>query len=74
MNVLLFGANGQLGSDIVRLWDDPAIQLAGVTRADADVTDAGAVERLVAEYPEEHREVDVAARVRGAAHRRAEPE
>lgn len=50
MNVLLFGANGQLGSDIVRLWDDPAIQLAGVTRADADVTDAGAVERLVAEY------------------------
>jgi dTDP-4-dehydrorhamnose reductase len=50
VNVLLFGANGQLGSDIVRLWDDPAIQLAGVTRADADVTDAGAVERLVAEY------------------------
>jgi len=50
VNVLLFGANGQLGSDIVRLWDDPAIQLAGVTSADADVTDAGAVERLVAEY------------------------
>lgn len=49
MNVLLFGANGQLGSDIVRLWDDPAVQLVGLTRADADVTDAAAVERLVAE-------------------------
>ena len=47
MKVLLFGANGQLGSDIVRLWDDPAVQLAGVTRLDADVTDADAVSALV---------------------------
>lgn len=50
MNVLLFGANGQLGADIVRLWNDPQIQLAGVTRADADVIDAPAVEQLVQQY------------------------
>lgn len=49
MNVLLFGANGQLGSDIVRLWDDPGVQLVGLTRADADVTDAEAVAQIVAE-------------------------
>lgn len=49
MNVLLFGANGQLGSDIVRLWDDLAVQLVGLTRADGDVTDADSVNRLVAE-------------------------
>ena len=47
MKVLLFGANGQLGSDIVRLWDDSAVELAGVTRLDADVTDAEAVSALV---------------------------
>jgi dTDP-4-dehydrorhamnose reductase len=47
MNVLLFGANGQLGSDIVRLWDDPGVHVTGVTRADADVTNAGAVEALI---------------------------
>ena len=47
MKVLLFGANGQLGSDIVRLWDDPGVDLAGVTRLDADVTDAEAVTALV---------------------------
>ena len=47
MKVLLFGANGQLGSDIVRLWNDPEILLAGVTRLDADVTDAEAVAALV---------------------------
>lgn len=49
MNVLLLGANGQLGSDIVRLWDDPDVALAGATRADADVTDVAAVARLVRE-------------------------
>jgi len=46
MKVLLFGANGQLGSDIVRLWDDPEVELAGVTRLDADVTDLEAVSAL----------------------------
>jgi dTDP-4-dehydrorhamnose reductase len=47
MKILLFGANGQLGSDIVRLWNDPEVDLAGVTRLDSDVTDAGAVEAAV---------------------------
>jgi dTDP-4-dehydrorhamnose reductase len=48
MKVLLFGANGQLGSDIVRLWRDKAPELVPVTRADADVTDGVAVRHLVA--------------------------
>lgn len=47
MKVLLLGANGQLGSDIRRLWNDPAVDLVAATRADADVTDAAAVSRLV---------------------------
>lgn len=47
MKVLLFGANGQLGSDIVRLWGDPEVQVAGVTRLEADVTDADAVTSVV---------------------------
>lgn len=47
MKVLLLGANGQLGSDIVRLWHDPAVTLATATRADADVTDPGAVAAVV---------------------------
>jgi len=47
MKVLLLGANGQLGSDIRRLWNDPAVALVAATRADADVTDAAAVSRLV---------------------------
>ena len=47
MKVLLLGANGQLGSDIVRLWKDPAVVLVGATRADADVTNADAVHVLI---------------------------
>ncbi len=47
MRVLLLGANGQLGSDIRRLWRDPSIELVGATRADADVTDGAAVEALL---------------------------
>src|SRR5690349_16019842 len=47
VKVLLLGANGQLGSDIVRLWRDPRIELATATRADADVTDAAAVSALL---------------------------
>ena len=50
MKVLLFGANGQLGSDIVRLWADPAVTVVPVTRADADVTDAEAVSGLVSKH------------------------
>ena len=47
MKVLLLGANGQLGSDIVRLWNDPAVELVRATRADADVTDAAEVDSLI---------------------------
>lgn len=49
MRVLLLGANGQLGSDIVRLWNDPAITVTPATRADADVTDGESVARLIAD-------------------------
>lgn len=48
MRVLLLGANGQLGSDIVRLWTDPGVEVIAATRADADVTDCEAVRALVA--------------------------
>ncbi len=47
MRVLLLGSNGQLGSDIVRLWDDPDIQLARATRMHADVTDADGLESMI---------------------------
>ncbi|MEO8538367.1 MAG: dTDP-4-dehydrorhamnose reductase [bacterium] len=50
MNILLFGANGQLGSDIVRLWNDPEVRLVGLTRADGDVTDPDVVRKLMAEH------------------------
>ena len=38
MRVLLLGSNGQLGSDIVRTWDDPDVLVARATRLHADVT------------------------------------
>ncbi len=47
MRVLLLGSNGQLGSDIVRLWDDPDIQLARATRMHADVTDPVGLESMI---------------------------
>jgi dTDP-4-dehydrorhamnose reductase len=47
MRVLLLGANGQLGSDIVRLWRDPDVQVIPATRSDADVTDLAAVTALI---------------------------
>ena len=50
MKVVLFGANGQLGSDIVRLWNDPAVTVVPVTRLDADVTDAEAVRALISKH------------------------
>ncbi|WP_322819665.1 dTDP-4-dehydrorhamnose reductase [Tepidiforma sp.] len=49
MRILLLGANGQLGSDIARLWQgQPDVDLIPATRADADVTDFAAVQTLVA--------------------------
>jgi len=48
MRILLLGASGQLGSDIVRCWrGQPGIDLLPATRADADVTDLAAVRALV---------------------------
>ncbi|KAA0237319.1 NAD-dependent epimerase/dehydratase family protein, partial [bacterium] len=47
MRVLLLGANGQLGSDIARLWNDPAVTLVHATRQDADVTDEALIRDLV---------------------------
>jgi dTDP-4-dehydrorhamnose reductase len=48
MRVLVLGASGQLGSDILRLWRDPGVELVPATRADADVTDREAVDALLA--------------------------
>ncbi len=49
MRILLLGANGQLGSDIARLWrGQPDLELHTATRADADVTSLDAVRALVA--------------------------
>jgi dTDP-4-dehydrorhamnose reductase len=42
------GADGQLGSDILRLWHEPGIEVVPAARADADVTDAAAVGALIA--------------------------
>jgi len=50
MRVLVFGANGQLGSDIIRLWKDQPVELVGATRMAADVTDMGDVEALLERY------------------------
>lgn len=47
MRVLLLGANGQLGSDIARLWRDDRLTLVTATRLAADVTDGEALEALV---------------------------
>lgn len=50
--VALIGANGQLGSDITRLWTDSALgkrddELIGLTHADIEVTDPEAVRSVL---------------------------
>ena len=47
MKVLVLGANGQLGSDIMRLWADPGVEVLGATRTDADVTDFDAISMMM---------------------------
>ncbi len=47
MRVLLLGSNGQLGSDIVRTWDDPDVLVARATRMHADVTDPVGLESMI---------------------------
>ncbi len=50
MKVLVFGANGQLGSDIVRLWPAPELQVIPATRAQADVTDMEQITGLIEKH------------------------
>jgi dTDP-4-dehydrorhamnose reductase len=50
MRVLVLGANGQLGSDILRLWRKPGLEVVAATRADADVTDPAAVTSLIQKH------------------------
>ena len=50
--VALIGANGQLGSDIVRLWPHSTLAAAGeelvpLTHADIDVTDSAQVRSVL---------------------------
>lgn len=47
MRILLLGANGQLGSDIVRLWTGPGVTIIAATRQDADVTDEALTRDLI---------------------------
>ena len=46
--VALIGANGQLGTDITRLWADSDLgkrgdELIGLTHADIEITDSGLI-------------------------------
>lgn len=53
MKVLVTGANGQLGYDIVKRLD-PCIECIGVDIAELDITDADAVKALVQKYCPTH--------------------
>jgi dTDP-4-dehydrorhamnose reductase len=45
--ILVFGAAGQLGREILKLAADRGIEAAGLTRFEADITDADAIARAV---------------------------
>lgn len=45
MKILLFGANGQVGTELQRLWD--AAEIVSVTRKDCDLRDPDAVRRVI---------------------------
>lgn len=47
MKTLIFGSNGQLGTDLVKVLHDADKSLFAATREHADVTDSTAVERLL---------------------------
>jgi dTDP-4-dehydrorhamnose reductase len=47
MRILLFGANGQLGSEIMALAGERGIEVEGLTRRDLDITDAVGVARAI---------------------------
>jgi dTDP-4-dehydrorhamnose reductase len=46
--ILVFGSAGQLGREILKLAGDRGLQAAGLTRREADITDAAAIARAVA--------------------------
>jgi dTDP-4-dehydrorhamnose reductase len=48
--ILVFGGGGQLGQELVRTAKARAIPLTALTRAEADLTDAGTVARAIARY------------------------
>lgn len=48
MKVLLIGANGQLGTDIRRLWSEAGDHIVPAVRPQFDVTDAAVVESTIA--------------------------
>jgi dTDP-4-dehydrorhamnose reductase len=47
MRILLFGAAGQLGSEILALAPEAGVEVRGLTRGDVDITDAAAVARAI---------------------------
>ena len=49
MKILVTGANGQVGTELVRL-TDAEFQVAGLTRGDLDITDRDAIARRLDEY------------------------
>ena len=49
MKILVAGADGQVGTEMVRLADDE-FQVAGLTRGDLDITDRDAIARRLDEY------------------------
>lgn len=49
MKVLVTGADGQVGTEMVRLGDDE-FRVAGLTRGDLDITDRNAIARRLDEY------------------------
>ena len=49
MKILVTGADGQVGTEMVRLADDE-FQVAGLTRGDLDITDRDAIARRLDEY------------------------
>lgn len=51
MRLVVLGANGQLGGDIVELARAEGWPVRGLTRADADVTDAQALEHVLTAEP-----------------------
>ena len=55
MRILVFGAGGQVGHALSRL-RAPAVEIAAVGRAEADLTDAG-VHLTITEIPAKHPDV-----------------